>query len=104
MTISQNIHWDLQILRASRRILRFHLKRGKKLMSVLDVSHFSKLFIRFCHAVCLVCLLGFRVSSVTLAVTVTENTRRMFNRELLIDPTVRGMQDYKLYQTFSNRI
>ena len=42
------------------------------------ISHFSKLFIRFCHAVCLVCLLGFRVSSVTLAVTVTENIRRMF--------------------------
>ena len=44
------------------------------------ISHFSKLFVRFCHAVCRVCLRGLRVSSVTLAVTVTENIRRMFNR------------------------
>ena len=56
-------------------------KKGKHYMLVSvskGISHFSKLFIRFCHAVCLVCLLGFRVSSVTLAVTVTENIRRMF--------------------------
>ena len=44
------------------------------------LSHFSKLFVRFCHAVCRVCLRGFRVSSVTLAVTVTENIRRMFSQ------------------------
>ena len=50
---------------------------GLRLGVCIGTSHFSKLFVRFCHAVCRVCLRGFRVSSVTLAVTVTENMRNV---------------------------
>ena len=40
--------------------------------NLICLTYFSKRFKRFCHGVCLICFLGFRVSSVTLAVTVTE--------------------------------
>merc|ERR1719189_1841273 len=60
VTISQNIHCDLQMLRHCRFMDRFH---------------FSNRFIRFCHGVCLICFRDiFRPSSETLAVTVTSTT------------------------------
>ena len=111
VTMSQNIHWDLQMFRHFLRIDRFHLNRHNYLTFVTNSSiemlivqwqmlplivtfasgygtsyttfvcffcypicltYFSKRFIRFSHGVCLICFLGFLVSSVTLAVTVTE--------------------------------
>ena len=81
----------------------FTIPPGKEIKRCVSfgISHFSKLFVRFCHAVCRVCRRGLRVSSVTLAVTVTENIRRMFNRGLLkLSHSAR--QDYKLDQTFND--
>ena len=86
VTISQNIHCDLQMLRHCRFIDRFHLGgevnftfqfssvgHGTECQLLRLDTYFSNRFIRFCHGVCLICFRDiFRPSSETLAVTVTE--------------------------------